>query len=107
MTRPYQQLYEFGGLDLSGASRILFFNGMLDPWKAGGILANSSDYGEDIIVFLQRDAAHHLDLRAPNPADPEDVVTARLIAKAAIARWSVAYVEKMRKSISYHRTVLD
>jgi len=86
--RPYLQLFEFGGLDLSRASRILLFNGDRDPWKAGGIVANSSALGEDVIVFLQRGAAHHLDLRAPNAADPEDTVVARNMARAAIAKWS-------------------
>ena len=85
--RPYMQLFEYGGLDLSGASRILFFNGDLDPWKSGGIVQNSTAYGEDVIAFMQRGAAHHLDLRTPNPADPEDTVTARAMAKAAIAKW--------------------
>lgn len=88
--RPFLQLFEYGGLDLSRASRILFFNGDRDPWKAGGITANSSAFGEDVIAFMQRGAAHHLDLRAPNAADPPDTVTARNMARAAIARWSNA-----------------
>ena len=29
-------------------------------------------------------------MRAPNPADPEDAVTARAMARAAIAKWSNA-----------------
>ena len=81
-------VFEYGGLDLSGASNILFFNGDLDPWKSGGILSNSSSYGTDIIAFLQRGAAHHLDLRTPNPLDPPDVVTARAMAAAAFKKWS-------------------
>ena len=91
-TRPraYLGLFEYGGLNLRGASRILFTNGELDPWKAGGVLANSSAFGEDVVAFVQRGAAHHLDLRAPNDADPADTRTARAMARAAILRWCAA-----------------
>lgn len=93
--RAYMQLFEYGGLDLSGASNILLFNGDLDPWKSGGILQNRTKYGKDIIPFLQRGAAHHLDLRTPNHADPEDTVTARAMARAAIVKWCAEYAARI------------
>jgi len=32
-------------------------------------------------------AAHHLDLRAPNPLDPPDVLAARRTQKLFVERW--------------------
>jgi len=37
------------------------------------------------------EAAHHLDLRAPNPADPPAVVTARLMETVHIRKVVDAY----------------
>ena len=53
-------------------------------------MRNGTANGPDVVAFLQRGAAHHLDLRTPNPADPEDVRTGRAMARAAIVRWSNA-----------------
>ncbi len=55
-------------------------------------MRNGTANGPDVVAFLQRGAAHHLDLRTPNPADPEDVRTGRAMARAAIVRWSNAAV---------------
>lgn len=45
-------------------------NGKLDPWSAGGVLKNVS---QTVKAYFIEGAAHHLDLRLPNPADPADV----------------------------------
>lgn len=55
-------------------SNIIFSNGDLDPWRAGGVL---TDINPDIIVRMIKGAAHHLELREPHEDDPEDVVEAR------------------------------
>ena len=39
-----------------------------------------------ITVVIER-GAHHLDLRAANPADPQSVIDARNIERAAIRGW--------------------
>lgn len=61
----------FGGRnvkkDFMHTSNIIFSNGDLDPWRAGGVLTTIND---DIVVRLIKGGAHHLDLRSPNPADP-------------------------------------
>ena len=86
--RPYQQLLEFGGADLAGASNIFFSNGELDPWKSGGIVTNETAPMEaDVIAYVIEGGAHHLDLRTPNAADPDGVVVARNMERAAIRRW--------------------
>ncbi|KAG0442173.1 hypothetical protein HPB47_015766, partial [Ixodes persulcatus] len=59
-------------------------NGDLDPWSAGGVLTNLSD---SLIALYITEAAHHLDLRSSNPADPESVVAARKVEKMYIKKW--------------------
>ena len=63
------------------ASNIIFSNGDLDPWRAGGVLTPIND---DIVVRLIKGGAHHLDLRSPNPADSQDCTEARLFFGATI-----------------------
>jgi len=47
-------------------SNIIFSNGDLDPWRAGGVY----DYvGLNLPVYVIKGGAHHLDLRLPNPVD--------------------------------------
>jgi lysosomal Pro-X carboxypeptidase len=55
-------------------SNIIFSNGELDPWHAGGVLTNVSE--RSIAIYIE-DSAHHLDLRLPNEADPASLTAAR------------------------------
>jgi len=55
-------------------SNIIFSNGTLDPWHAGGVLEQVSK--ESIAIYIEN-SAHHLDLRLPNEADPESLTKAR------------------------------
>jgi len=72
-------------LDLANiTSRIIFSNGMLDPWHLGGYLEDLSD---DLPAITIKDGAHHLDLRGSNPADPESVIVARGKEKNFIKKW--------------------
>ena len=64
------------------------FDAPTDPWKSGGIVKNSSAPLEtDVIAFVIEGGAHHLDLRAPNAMDPDSVIVARNMERAAIQRW--------------------
>ncbi|EFA80247.1 peptidase S28 family protein [Heterostelium album PN500] len=67
----------YQGQDLSQTSNIIFSNGVLDPWRAGGVVSN--DGGNDIITIIIDGGAHHLDLRMPNSADPTAVTNARVL----------------------------
>ncbi len=63
------------------SSNIIFSNGDLDPWRAGGVLTPVNDR---IVVRLIKGGAHHLDLRSPNPADPQDLTDARTLFTTTI-----------------------
>ena len=79
----------FGGRnpskDFLAATNIVFANGELDPWHAGGVTKNITT--NTIALFIEN-SAHHLDLRLPNPdADPASVTSARALETAYVKRW--------------------
>jgi len=77
------------------ATNIIFSNGVLDPWRAGGIL---QQMGDSIIPIIIEGGAHHLDLRMPDPADPPSVIEAREIETKLLTMWTKeAAIKKMRK----------
>eukprot|EP01132_Coremiostelium_polycephalum_P004796 gene4796-5981_t len=84
----------YGGSNFS-ASNIIFSNGELDPWRAGGVL---QDMGPTVVSIIIEGGAHHLDLRMPQPQDPPSVVTARQIETEMIISWvQDASMKKMLK----------
>ena len=79
LTPIYDFVFDyFGGKDVmrdfKHASNIIFSNGQLDPWRAGGL---TKQVNNDITIIIIEGAAHHLDLRSPNPQDPATVIAAR------------------------------
>ena len=82
---------------LRGASRILFSNGSLDPWQSGAVVKNVSD---TLISFTMEGAAHHLDLRTPNPLDPPDVVYWRAFELAKLKEW-LAVASEEKKELTF------
>ena len=82
----------FGGrqpkLDFMKVSNIIFSNGELDPWHAGGVLENVSK--ESIAIYI-KDSAHHTDLRLPNEADPKTLTEARQTEMEWIAKFVDQY----------------
>ena len=63
-------------------------NGLLDPWHVGGVLESLS---ESLVAVVIPNGAHHIDMRASNPADPPDVVAAREMEKEEISKWLSQY----------------
>ena len=63
---------------------LMHSNGLLDPWSAGGVLEPLSD---SLVTIIIPSGAHHLDLRASNPADPSDVTAARNKEREHISNW--------------------
>ena len=54
-------------------SNIIFSNGDIDPWHAGGVNKN---VGNSTAIWILG-SAHHFDLREPHPQDPATVAAAR------------------------------
>lgn len=84
----------FGGRnpnqDFMHASNIVFTNGDLDPWRAGG-LTHEIPGNPDVTVRVLKGGAHHLELRLPNDADPQDVKDARNLIEHLIVNWITNY----------------
>jgi dipeptidyl-peptidase-2 len=81
----------FGGRnpnkDFLHLENIVFTNGDLDPWRAGG-LTHPVPGNDDIHVALLKGGAHHLDLRLPNDEfDPQDVKDVRKFIEEALLKW--------------------
>ena len=95
MTPDYSwPLDYFGGYDIEkdflGATNIVWSNGELDPWRAGGLNKNVSADGSSIALYIEG-GAHHLDLRHPNDLDPPSVTEARAIEMSNIKKWIAEY----------------
>ncbi|XP_075707502.1 lysosomal Pro-X carboxypeptidase [Rhinoderma darwinii] len=82
--RPEWITSMYGGKNISAASNIIFSNGDLDPWSAGGVKESLSD---SLIAILITDGAHHLDLRSNNADDPRSVIEARALEVAYMKKW--------------------
>ena len=82
--RPAWTDISFWGHQIKAASNIIFSNGKLDPWMPGGVTYNISDSVTAIVI---EHGAHHLDLRTPDPSDPQSVIDARNQERAIITGW--------------------
>ncbi|XP_008307030.1 lysosomal Pro-X carboxypeptidase [Cynoglossus semilaevis] len=74
----------YGGKDLASHSNIIFSNGGLDPWSAGGVSYNITD---SLVSILIPEGAHHLDLRYSHDLDPPSVRAARLLEVKYFREW--------------------
>jgi lysosomal Pro-X carboxypeptidase len=86
---------------MKGHSNIIFSNGLLDPWSAGGVYAPGMDpldnppykgpmvqnITESVIALLIEYGGHHTDLMYSDKDDPACVIKARQIEKEHIAKW--------------------
>ena len=84
---------EFGGAniarDFSGYSNIIFSNGNLDPWIAGGV---TEFIGLKLPYYIIQGGAHHLDLRLPNEKDKgTDVERVRAHETKDLESWITEY----------------
>ena len=91
VTRPLWMRDAYGdGAQLVRALRnVVFSDGEKDPWRVGGVPDNASAISPDgsVVHILIDGAAHHQDLRATDPRDPESVRAAKRLEAAHIRRW--------------------
>jgi alpha-L-fucosidase len=105
--------YSFPAVD--GYSRLVFSNGALDGWSAGSVLRSAAvddaraittgaadgDGAFDIdsiVAIVMPNGAHHVDLRAADPNDTPDVLSAREQELAIFGRWiKQLQVERLAK----------
>ncbi len=78
-----------------GASRIVFSNGLQDPWS-GASLQQSPAPERDLVVLNVSESGHHLDLFFSTELDPPSVVQARQTEMAFVRQW-VAEARRERR----------
>lgn len=93
----------FGGYalgdGLAGVSNLIWSNGLRDPWSGGGFLVPPPDAAKTGNHWISMPSgAHHLDLRAPHPDDPDDVTAARQKEETIIWSWIADYAKKTKFS---------
>lgn len=67
----------------------------MDPWSAGGVTSQITG-NDKITTIVIKNAAHHLELRAPNEKDGEDVVNARKVISDTIGKWISEYFTPLK-----------
>lgn len=76
-------------------TNIVWSNGNRDPWSAGGVTKNVTEWNHDgdwrtIALFIEK-SAHHTDLRAPSEDDPQTLKDARNVERMHIQKWIDEY----------------
>lgn len=87
--QPSWVMTNYLGVNITGATNIIFSNGVLDPWHGGGVLRSYPD--QNITALIIPSGAHHLDLRATNIADPVDIIAARHTEIKIMTQWIKDY----------------
>lgn len=87
-SQPYLYQIEYGtgsAESLAITSNIIFSNGALDPCAAYAVEFPEDAADKNLFQILITGAAHHLDLRLPNVADPLAVTEAPALEKKWLA----------------------
>uniref|UniRef100_A0A0R3RWI0 Lysosomal Pro-X carboxypeptidase n=1 Tax=Elaeophora elaphi TaxID=1147741 RepID=A0A0R3RWI0_9BILA len=85
LMRPHWSILNYGHR-YPTATNIVFSNGYLDPWSAGGWSLKSQLVGPLISIII-KDGAHHYDLRGKHQLDTKSVKEARRLEKLYIKHW--------------------
>ncbi|XP_068135323.1 putative serine protease K12H4.7 [Hyperolius riggenbachi] len=84
ITGAIQQTVEnYGGLNIE-SSRIVFPNGLIDPWHALGI---NTSLGTDIVAIPMQDAAHCADMYPARPEEPFVLPAVRKLVYELLTKW--------------------
>ncbi|XP_059615486.1 lysosomal Pro-X carboxypeptidase [Phlebotomus argentipes] len=79
-----EMVTRYGGNQIETATNIVFSNGLLDPWSGAGVLRTPNSRIKIVII---PEGAHHIDLRAKDPKDPQSVTVARQMHLSTIKEW--------------------
>lgn len=60
----------------------------MDPWYGGGIIRPYEGISPSVHIIVIRKAAHHLEMRAENAADPIWTRNARKRIRAILREWA-------------------
>lgn len=85
--RPNWIFDYFGGRhfkkEMKNYSKILFTNGLMDPWYAGSPKESTNPE----IYVVESDSGHHQDIRLPNEKDQISVIEVRNLMRELIKKW--------------------
>lgn len=89
VTRPQwmRQAFGTGAEIVAHTTNMIFSDGDRDPWTIGGVPLNATSPDGSVFHILIKDAAHHQDLRTPDPLDSPALTAARAVEAAAIRKW--------------------
>lgn len=73
-----------GVVGLAQSSNVVYSNGALDPWSAGGVMVNLS---ASVTAVVIEEGGHHTDLFFSDPADPPSVTRARRTELEMVKKW--------------------
>jgi len=76
----------YGGAEHFMGSRILFPNGEIDPWSAGGVLAAPANSVDEIPLWVEG-ASHHFWTHPTLATDSAAVVAARQVIWNQVDAW--------------------
>ncbi|XXQ34913.1 Thymus-specific serine protease [Plasmodiophora brassicae] len=74
------------GADRPAGSRILFVNGVIDPWHALSVLKDATS-GVDESAFVMRSTSHCQNMHGSNPDDSEELRQGRMFIERKVASW--------------------
>ena len=97
--RPKWAMLTFGGLAgmQKGLTNVVFSNGLLDPWSAGGV-ASSAGFDPSVVTIQIPNGGHHVDLMFTDQDDTPDIKRARATELEQIALW----IKKAKARIGTH-----
>jgi hypothetical protein len=94
------EAYYGSGSNMEGHSSIIFSNGLLDPWSAGGVYEEDPwkdpPYDgpmvqevnqNDVVALIIPNGGHHTDLMYSSESDPKCVTKARTIQRDYLFKW--------------------
>eukprot|EP01006_Ploeotia_vitrea_P028077 TRINITY_DN60828_c0_g2_i1.p1 TRINITY_DN60828_c0_g2~~TRINITY_DN60828_c0_g2_i1.p1 ORF type:complete len:542 (-),score=53.79 TRINITY_DN60828_c0_g2_i1:89-1483(-) len=95
----WANMYLGGKAAVATMSNVVFSNGLLDPWSAGGVTWNISSTATAVVL---RWGGHHVDLMFSHPGDTQDIKDARQHEMNQIQAWVDNYRAKVNPKPSAH-----